>query len=553
MTTITTKSSIIALVFTMLCAFQASAQKIEVIETVGKTEVIENGANDTYTVVLTTQPTANVTVTLAVNTTDLGTDKTVLTFTTANWSTAQTVTVTAVDDLLNEGPETSPITHSAASSDPAYNGIFVADVLISIVDNDDIKAAINITESSGKTEVVAGGAGDSYTVVLSTQPSTNVTVALSFDSAQINVSPLSITFTTANWDTPQTVNISAINDSVTEGLLIYPLGHMASSSDPDYNGLYVPQVSASVVDNDSVKAEVSIAESGDTTGVVEGGAGDAYLVVLSTQPSANVMVTLSINATQLNTDKSVLTFTPANWNVSQAVAVTAVDDHLDEGQQLSSISHTAASSDPDYSVVYVGDVVVSITDNDKSTVIITQSGGATAVAEGGTNDSYQVALATQPSANVTITVTVPAAQLQRTPTNLTFTSGNWSVSQTVTVSAVDDSLDRGMHASINHTASSADENYSGIYIPQVVVSIFDNDHVTSEHLDILRATNAVRLAFASLANYYYRIEYCTNLYTPNWQQLTNNMPGTGTPREATDSTSRPACFYRLKMRPSLWP
>ena len=149
---------------------------------------------------------------------------------------------------------------------------------------------------------------------------------------------------------------------------------------------------------------------------------------------------------------------------------------------------------------------------------------------------------------------MPTAQLQRTPTILTFTPGNWSVAQTVTVSAVDDSADEGTHlAMITHTASSADVNYSGISVPQVAVSIFDNDHVTSEHLDILRATNAVRLAFASLTNHYYRMEYCTNLYIPTWQQLTNNMPGNGASREVTNAMDRPTKFYRLKKRPSPWP
>lgn len=530
MTTMTTRTSIVALVFAMLCAFQASAQKIELTESGGKTEVIEGGATDIYTVVLTTQPTANVTVTLAVNTADLGTDKTVLTFTTANWATPQTVTVTAVDDLLNEGPETWPITHSAASSDSAYNGIFVADVNVSIVDNDDIKAAVNVTESSGKTEVVEGGADDSYTVVLSTQPSANVTVALAFDTAQINASPLSLIFTPANWATPQTVNVSAVNDSVAEGLLISPITHNASSTDPDYDALYTPQVSVSVVDNDSMKAEVNIAESGGTTGVIEGGAGDSYLVVLSTQPSADVTVTLSINLAQLNTDKTVLTFTPANWNISQSVDVTAVDDHLDEGLQLSSISHTAASSDPDYNGLYVPEVVVPITDNDKSAVTITQSGGTTAVAEGGTNDSYQVVLTTQPSANVTITVTVPIAQLQRTPTSLAFNPGNWNVAQTVTVSAVDDAAGEGTHtAIISHAASSADENYSGISMPQVVVLIFDNDAVlarspSSLTNSVVQTQDATNQTFAIWNSGSGTLNY-TNTVNQAWLSV---MPANGT-------------------------
>ena len=60
------------------------------------TLTIAEGGSDTYTVVLDTEPSANVTVTISGHTgTDLTLDNTELTFTTGNWSTAQTVTVTA--------------------------------------------------------------------------------------------------------------------------------------------------------------------------------------------------------------------------------------------------------------------------------------------------------------------------------------------------------------------------------------------------------------------------------------------------------------------------
>jgi hypothetical protein len=429
-------STLLAVGLGLLLASNAFAQKLILTESGGKTEVIEGGAGDSYAVVLDTQPSANVTITLTVDTAELGTDKTVLTFTSANWANAQTVTVSAVDDLLKEGLETSTITHSVASSDPAYDGTFVPDVVVSIIDNDDVKAAVNITESNGKTEVIEGGAGDSYSLVLSTQPSADVTVTLSVDTAQLGAAPTALTFTPTNWANPQTVAVTAVDDTVAEELLISPITHTAASGDPDYDGLFVPQVFVSIIDNDSQKAAVQIVESGDATEVAEGGAGDSYLVVLSTQPSADVTVTLSVNTVQLATDKAALTFTPANWNISQAVSVTAVDDHFDEGLHLSPIGHTTSSSDPDYNGLYVPDVVVSIIDNDKSGVTVTESGGKTEVTEGGASDSYEVVLSSQPASDVTVTLTVPTAQLGTDKTTLTFTPGNWANAQTVRLRVV---------------------------------------------------------------------------------------------------------------------
>jgi M6 family metalloprotease-like protein len=108
-------------------------------------------------------------------------------------------------------------------------------------------------------------------------------------------------------------------------------------------------------------------------------------------------------------------------------------------------------------------------------VTVTPSGGNTAVAEGGASDTYTAVLAAQPSANVTLTVNA-GAQLSTSPTSLTFTSGNWMLAQTVTVSAVDDAVSEGMHTgTVTHAVASADPNYNGIMIPPVTVAITDND------------------------------------------------------------------------------
>ena len=61
-----------------------------------------------------------------------------LTFTTSNWSTAKTVTVTAGNDA-NTADETINLTHSATSSDSDYGGITIAGVDVMVEDNDTAK------------------------------------------------------------------------------------------------------------------------------------------------------------------------------------------------------------------------------------------------------------------------------------------------------------------------------------------------------------------------------------------------------------------------------
>src|SRR4029079_1684980 len=97
-----------------------------------------------------------------------------LTFTPANWNVAQTVTVTGVDDPQVDGPVAYTIVTAATSGDPSYQGIVVADVTVSNTDND--VAGVTVTPISGATTEAGGTA--TFTVVLTSQPTVDVTIAL---------------------------------------------------------------------------------------------------------------------------------------------------------------------------------------------------------------------------------------------------------------------------------------------------------------------------------------------------------------------------------------
>jgi hypothetical protein len=103
-------------------------------------------------------------------------------------------------------------------------------------------------------------------------------------------------------------------------------------------------------------------------------------------------------------------------------------------------------------------------------------GDTTAVTEGGTTDTYTMVLTAAPSADVTITPSVSGGKVTVSPSSLTFTTGNYSTPQTVTVTAVDDVTIEGTHTdTIAHAISSVDTNYSPISVGSVTVYITDND------------------------------------------------------------------------------
>ena len=211
------------------------------------------GSDETYTIVLDTQPTADVEVTV---TKASGGDASLIrsppkiTFTTADWSTAQTVTISAAEDA--DGLEgTATFTHSASSSgDSTYDGIAIASV-VAIEDENDV---IGVTVS--KTEVRPPENGsDTYTIVLDTQPTADVEVTVDKVSGgddDLTRSPPSITFTTTNWSTAQTVTISAAEDNDgLEGTATFT--HSASSSgDSTYDGIDIASVVATEDENDTI-------------------------------------------------------------------------------------------------------------------------------------------------------------------------------------------------------------------------------------------------------------------------------------------------------------
>ena len=127
----------------------------------------------------------------------------VLTFTAG--TTVGTIEVTIADDKVDEEDETFTV----RLRDPVNATLgAVATATATIVDDDDR----GVTVSPTKLEVTEGGS-DSYTVVLGSQPTGDVTVEMAASGDEdVTVSPESLTFTDSNWETGQTVTVSADGD-----------------------------------------------------------------------------------------------------------------------------------------------------------------------------------------------------------------------------------------------------------------------------------------------------------------------------------------------------
>ena len=143
---------------------------------------------------------------------------------------------------------------------------------------------------SGTIDIAEGSLNDSYIVVLNSTPTADVDVSVTPDS-QTDLgagagTAITLSFTPGNAQTPQTVNVTAVDDAVAEGPHTGTITHAATSTDTNYNGLSIPDVVAGIADNDMAAVTIQ-----DVT-VVEG-AGLLFTVTLDNAVSSAFDVTVN--------------------------------------------------------------------------------------------------------------------------------------------------------------------------------------------------------------------------------------------------------------------
>jgi hypothetical protein len=343
-------------------------------ESSGSTTVNESGTTDTFTVVLDSQPASNVELSISSGDTgEVTVSPTTLTFTASNWNTAQVITATGVDDVASDGDQNTTVTVNVidANSDDTYDPLTDQTVTVTTVDND--IPGFTISPTSGLTTTEAGGQA-TFTVVLNTQPTAGVTLPVSSsDTGEGTVSSSSLSFSTLNWNVPQTVTITGVNDDVADGDTAYTIvTGDPTSTDGDYNGAGANPVDVSVTNQDNDTAGFTISTiSGDTS---EDGDTATFTVQLNSEPTGNVVINVVSSNTATGTvGPGQLTFTNLNWSDVQTVTVTGVDDGDNpNGNQSYTIQLTVDGSTAatEYAALDPDDVSVVNRDNDAQPIYL---------------------------------------------------------------------------------------------------------------------------------------------------------------------------------------
>ncbi|MEL0229263.1 MAG: hypothetical protein VXA56_06665, partial [Deltaproteobacteria bacterium] len=213
----------------------------------------ESTASSTFTVKLSTEPTADVTMTYYSSDTSEGTvSGSSLVFSSDNYSTAQTITVTGVDDSSGDGDQYYQVVlMPVTSSDTNYNGADPQDIAFTNLDDDSTTTSSSagggfiITAPDNATTTEDGGTS-TFTIKLNMAPTSTVSIpvyvsdsteALLTSGSSSNVDNLTLTFTSSDWSTPQTITVTGQGPDEDYDTLYNVILMPAISSDTNFNGV----------------------------------------------------------------------------------------------------------------------------------------------------------------------------------------------------------------------------------------------------------------------------------------------------------------------------
>ena len=311
---------------------------------------------------------------------------------TSNWEDGEEVTVTGVNDE-DAVDETVTLTHTAMIGDEEVTVRNVS-VAVRVKDRDEQ----GVTISSDTLEVGEAGS-ETYTIRLDTQPTAPVTVDIGGVSGEFAVSPSRLVFNPSGdvglWSTEQTVRVFAGEDFDAE-IDRADLTHTVRGG--DYTGVAAGTVTVTSEENDVRGVTV-----GPNALNIVAGARGSFTVVLDTQPTRTVTITVAEDSEDLSVSPSRLSFSTSNWNTPRTVTVR-VDSDADTGDVTltNEVSDASSSRDMGYDGEEVEDVTVTISER-TSNVRLSRS--SMTIDEGKTEE-YDVRLARDPGVNETRTVAV---------------------------------------------------------------------------------------------------------------------------------------------------
>ncbi|MDH5654438.1 MAG: hypothetical protein OEZ34_00900, partial [Spirochaetia bacterium] len=504
----------------------------------------ENGTiSSGYTVKLNSQPNGDVVLNFSTSDPASGSiNITSHTFNSTNWNSAVTVSITGVPENIDDGDVvvTSSVTFGSTTDTTGYSGTGLP-VNKTVTVNDDDTAGFSIPSTS--VSMTEGGTG-AFSVKLTSEPTGDVVINVT-PPGDATVDKSTLTFTTGNWNSYQTVTVTAIDDlyeEISPEIVSVVLAvNAGSTADAKYDPLDPSDITVNITDNDTAGYTVTPT----TINAVEAGAGVSFTVRPTSNPEGAHVITINLAATaeySINTVESgtktagqnaVLTFSysgdPATLPAAKTVTVYALDDSVSNSGKSRTIT-----LDDDTSTTATGygatlanpTVTANITESGSPGVTV--SAATVSATEGGATASFTVVLDKLPNGNVGISLaSADSSQISIDKASLLFTTGDWSNTQTITVTAVDDALldgnvDVNIAITINAGTTTDTSGYLVLNPADVTATAVDNDvAVTISSAETLDADCNGRID-------HYRITFSGNVSDSTFPGYIANATGTST-------------------------
>ncbi len=348
---------------------------------------------------------------------------------------------------------------------------------------------VSISESSLALNEDPGGSNanrGTYTVVLELQPANDVVIGVNSNNTDVTLSASSLTFTNGNWNSPQTVTVTAGSD--TDGLNDTAIvSHRVTTNSGAYRtGLPIPSVAVTITDDD--EPVVSIASARVDEGTTGATASLEFIVTLSIASSQQVTVDYAdanTGTATSGTDYTAITggtLTFASGVTRDTITVSVTGDDTAESDETVVVTLSNASNAAISTATGTG----TITDDDGEPTV-TLSLSASTISENGGVSTVSATLS-HPSSAIT-TITVSAAPVSpATASDFTLSSADTLIiaasettsTGTVTITAVDND-DRAGDKTV--TVSATANNAQGITAPEPVTLTITDDE-PSANLDV---------------------------------------------------------------------
>ena len=319
-------------------------------------------------------------------------------------------------------------------------------------------------------ELIEGAEGAKRTFKLNAKPKSNVIVTIKSDhDDRLSISSSSLTLSSENWNSNENIiTFTAIDDHIANGDLDFSITINSSSYDSRFNDIE-NTVQVSIKDND----EVGIVYD-DSSITLNEGQSAIRTFKLKSQPLADVVLNISSDHDdKLTISSKQLIFTSSNWNINQSVTFTAIDDNIASGDLSFNIKIKPSSTDTLYNNISENIIPITIKDDDLAGIIYDST---SATLDEGQSITRSFKLKSQPISDVTLNISSNnSSRLSISKSSLTFTASNWNIDQSVTFTAIDNSIDDGdATVSVTIKSTSADINYNNLS-SGFAITVKDND------------------------------------------------------------------------------